>query len=130
MCFMIINHGVWRLTHTHTHAHTHTFVVEGRRLRLPPVAPPGCPHDYISLIADCWHHHPQRRPKMREVSVSERVCVGVQYCVCFLSCFCACDSCNGRKMPSFQSTCRWLSGFRAWLLLQRTLRLSPNTIPH
>lgn len=40
---------------------------QGRRLRLPPTAPPGCPHDYISLIADCWHHHPQRRPKMREV---------------------------------------------------------------
>ena len=40
---------------------------QGRRLRLPAVAPPGCPLDYISLIADCWHHHPQRRPKMREV---------------------------------------------------------------
>jgi len=40
---------------------------QGRRLRLPSVAPPGCPLDYISLIADCWHHHPQRRPKMREV---------------------------------------------------------------
>lgn len=40
---------------------------QGRRLRLPPEAPAGCPLDYISLIADCWHHHPQRRPKMREV---------------------------------------------------------------
>ncbi|KAJ1488600.1 kinase-like domain-containing protein [Baffinella frigidus] len=40
---------------------------QGRRLRLPPEAPPGCPPDYISLIADTWHHHPQRRPTMREV---------------------------------------------------------------
>jgi serine/threonine protein kinase len=48
---------------------------QGRRLRLPPAAPPGCPHDYISLIADCWHHHPQRRPKMREVCRVSVACV-------------------------------------------------------
>eukprot|EP00960_Hanusia_phi_P043755 756237-Hanusia_phi.AAC.2 len=25
------------------------------------------PHDYVALIADTWHHNPQRRPRMKEV---------------------------------------------------------------
>jgi len=40
---------------------------QGRRLRLPPQAPPGCPRDYVALIADCWHHETSKRPKMKEV---------------------------------------------------------------
>ena len=40
---------------------------QGRRLRLPAQAPPGCPRDYVALIADCWHQDATKRPRMKEM---------------------------------------------------------------